>query len=236
MTQYNSLNVKLSNSKLNKLKSSIRNETDGVLRISSSMVGNSNDNTNFPHELLLTNRKVANIRKAFAKNTSTDIKLSKTQLSKMIQSRGFLGRLLGPLLKTGLPLMKSVIKPLAKSVLPPLGLAAAASAADAGIHKKFLGSGHNNTTLIISNDEMDDILKIVKSLEDSGVLLKGVSETIQHEVKEQREGFLSMLLGTLGASLLGDILSKGLSGKGVIRAGEGTIRQLELVMVPKELS
>ena len=189
------------------------------------MVGNSNDNTNFPHEFLLTNRQVANIRKAFAKNTSIDIKLSKTQLSKMIQSGGFLGRLLGPLLKTGLPLMKSVIKPLAKSVLIPLGLTAAASAADAGIHKKILGSGHaNNTTLIISNDEMDDILKIVKSLEDSGVLLKGVSETIQHEAKEQRGGFLSMLLGTLGASLLGDVLSKGLSVRGVIRAGEGTIR------------
>ena len=71
---------------------------------------------------------------------------------------------------------------------------------------------------------MDDILKIVKSLEDSGVLLKGVSENIQHEAKEQRGGFLGMLLGTLGASLLGDILSKGLSGKGVIRAGEATVR------------
>ena len=88
----------------------------------------------------------------------------------------------------------------------------------------MLGSGA--TTLIISNDEMGAILKIVKSLENSGVLLKGVikSETIQHEAKEQRGGFLSMLLGTLGASLLGDVLSKGLSGKGVIRAGEGTIR------------
>ena len=225
MTQYNSLNVKLSNSQLNKLKSSIKNENDVVLKISSNMVGNSNDNTNFLHELLLTNRQVANIRKAFANHLSTDIKLSKTQLSKLIQSGGFLGRLLGPLLKTGLPLMKSVIKPLAKSVLIPLGLTAAASAADAEIHKKILGSGrNNNTTLIISNDEMDDVLKIVKSLEDSGVLLKGVSETIQHEAKEQRGGFLSMLLGTLGASLLGDVLSKGLSGKGVIRAGEGTIR------------
>ena len=188
------------------------------------MVGNSNDNTNFPHELLLTNSQIGNIRKAFANHSSTDIKLSKTQLSKMIQSGGFLGKLLGPLLKTGLPLMKSVIKPLAKSVLIPLGLTAAASAADAGVHKKILGSGHNNTTLIISNDEMDDILKIVKSLEDSGVLLKGVGETIQHEAKEQRGGFLSMLLGTLAASLLGDVLSKGLSGKGVIRAGERTIR------------
>ena len=118
------------------------------------MIGNSNDNTNFPHELLLTNRQVANIRKAFANHSSTDIKLSKTQLSIMIQSGGFLGKLLIPLLKTGLPLMKSVIKTLAKSVLIPLGLTAAASAADAGVHKKILGSGHNNTILIIPNDEM----------------------------------------------------------------------------------
>ena len=218
MTQYNSLNVKLSNSQLNKLKSSIKNETDVVLRISSNMVSNSSDNTNFPHELLLTNRQVANICKAFAKNTSIDMKLSKTQLSKMIQSGGFLGNLLG---KLAGPLMK-VAMPLAKNVLAPLRLYAAMSAIDGSIKRKMLGSGA--TTLIISNDEMDYILKIVKSLENSGVLLKGVSETIQHEAKEQRGGFLGMLLGTLGASLLGDVLSKGLSGKGVIRAGEGTIR------------
>ena len=99
------------------------------------MIGD--NETNFPHQLLLTNRQVANIRKAFANNSSIDIKLSKTQLSKMIQSGGFLGRLLGPLLKTGLPLIKNVIKPLAKSVLIPLGLTAAASAADTGIHKKY---------------------------------------------------------------------------------------------------
>ena len=213
MTQYNSLNVKLSNSQLNKLKSSIKNETDVVLRISSNMVSNSNDNTNFPHELLLTNRQVANIRKAVAIHSSTDIKLSK-----MIQSGGCLGNLLG---KLAGPLMK-VAMPLAKNVLAPLGLTAAMSAIDGSIKKKMLGSG--TTTLIISNDEMDDIVKIVESLEDSGVLLKGVSETIQHEAKEQRGGFLSMLLGTLGASLLGDVLWKGLSGKRVIRAGEGTIR------------
>ena len=127
MTQYNSLNVKLPNSQLSKLKSAIKYVNDVVLRLSSNMVGSSNDNTNFPHELLLANRRVANIRKVFAKNTSIDIKLSKTQLSKMIQSGGFLDRLLGPLLKTGLPLMKSVIKPLTKSVLIPLGLTAAAS-------------------------------------------------------------------------------------------------------------
>ena len=135
MTQYSSLNVKLSNSQLSKLKSAIKNETDVVLRISSNMVGNSNDNISFPDELLSTNRQVANIRKDFANHSSTDIKLSKTQLLKMIQLGGFLGRLLGSLLKTRLPLRKSVIKSLAKSVLIPLGLTAAASPADAGIHK-----------------------------------------------------------------------------------------------------
>ena len=193
MTQYNSLKVKLSNLQLNKLKSAIKNETDLVLRLSSNMIGNSDNETNFPHKLLLTNRQVANLRKAFANQTSTDIKLSKTQLSKMIQLGGFLGRLLGPLLKTGLPLMKSVIQPLAKNVLILLGLTATASAADAGIHTKILRSGHN-ATLIISNDEMKDILKIVKSLEDSGLLLEGVSETIKNEAKEQKGSFLVCLL------------------------------------------
>ena len=209
MTQYNSLNVKLSNSPLNKLKSAIKKETEVVLKLSSNII--SDDETNFPCKLLSINRQVANLRKAFANYLSTHIKLSKTQISKMIQSGGFLGRLLGPLLKTGLPLIKNVIKPLAKSVLIPLGLTAAASAADAGIHKKILGSG--NTTLIISNNEIEDIIKIVKSLEDSGLLLKGVSETVQNEAREQKGGFLSMLLGTLDTSLLGNILT----GQGINR-------------------
>ena len=100
------------------------------------MIGNSNNATNFPYKLLLTNRQVTNLRKAFANYLSTDIKLSKAQLSKMIQSGEFLSRLLGPLLKTGLPLMKNAIQPLAKSVLIPVGLTAAASAEDARIHKK----------------------------------------------------------------------------------------------------
>ena len=144
------------------------------------MVGD--NESNFPHKLLLTNRQVSNLRKAFANHLSAGIKLSKTQLSKMIQLGGFLGKLLGPLLKTGLGLIKSVIKPLAKIVLIPLGLTGAASAADAGIHKKILGSG--NATLVISNDEIHDIIKIIKSLEDSGLLIKGVTETVQNEVKE----------------------------------------------------
>ena len=172
MTQYNSLNAKLSNSQLNKLTPAIKSKIEVVSRLSSNMVGD--DKANFPHKL---------------------------------------------------PLMKNVIKPLAKSVLIPLGLTAAASAADAGIHKKILGSEHNNTTtLIISDDKMKDIIRIVKSLDDSGLWLQGVSETIQNEAKEQKRWFLSMLLDTLGAKLLGNILAgKGINGaeEGVIRAGNG---------------
>ena len=238
MTQYNRLNTKLSNSQLNKLKSAIKNENDVVIRLSPNMIGDSNDKTNFPHELLLTDRQVSSIRKAFSNNLSVDIKFSKTQLSKMIQSGGFLGKLLGPLLKTGLPLIKNVITPLAKSVIIPLGLTAAASAADAEIHKKILGSGrhsssalHNTIALIISNKDMDDLIKTVKSLEDSGLLLKRVTESVQNEVKEQKGGFLGMLLG---ASLLGNLLTgkgtfhagKGVNKKGkeIHRAGEGIVR------------
>ena len=216
MTQYNSLNIKLSNSQLNKLNSAIKNETDVILRLSSNMIGNSDDEANFPHKLLLTNRQVASIRKAFANHTSTNIKLSKAQLTK-IQKSGFL-RFLAPLLKSGLPFLKSVIRSLSI-----LGLTVASSATDAAINKKKLGSGCH-TTLIISNDDMQDLLKIVKSLEDSGMLLDGSTETVKNEVKDQKSGFLSMLLGTLEPSLLGDLLTKNISGRGVVRAGEGTIR------------
>ena len=210
MALYNRVNVKLSTFQLNKLKSAIKNENEVVIRLSHSMIGYSNDKTNFSHELLLTDRQVSSIRKAFANNSSVDIKISKAQLSKMIESGGFLGKLLGPLLKTGLPLIKNVITPLAKSVLIPFGLTAAASAADAGIHKTILGSG-GHTTLIKSNNEIEDLIEIVKSLEDSRLLLKGITESVQNEIKEQKDGFLSILLGTLGASLLGNLLI----GKGV---------------------
>ena len=144
MTQYNSSNVKLSNSQL-QLKSAIKNKTEVVLRLSSNMIGD--DETNFPHKLLLTNRQVSNLRKAFTDKSSTDIKLSKTQISKMMQSAGILGRIFGPLLKRGLPLMKNVTKPLAKSVLIPFGLTAA-SAADAGIHKRTLRIGSSSFFLL----------------------------------------------------------------------------------------
>ena len=147
MTQYNNLNVKLSNSQLNKFKSAINNENEVVLRLSSNIIGD--NETNFSHKLLITNRQVSNLRQAFANHLSTETQLSKTQLFKMIQSGEFLGRLLGPLLKTGLQLIKNVIKPLAKSVLIPLGLTAAASAADAEIYQKNIRiRKHDNTNNI----------------------------------------------------------------------------------------
>ena len=142
---------------------------------------------------------------------SADIKLSKAQIIKIIQSGGFLGSLLSKLAD---PLMKVAV-PLAKNILAPLGVTAAVSAIDAGIQKKIHGSG--TTTLIISNEEMNDIIKIIQSLEDSNILLKGVTNTIKNETKEQKGGFLSVLLGTLGASLLGNLLT----GKGIVRAGSG---------------
>ena len=187
MTRYNSLNVKLSNSQLNKLKSAIKNETDVILRLSSNMVGNSNNETNLPHKLLLTNRQILSLRKAFNNHTSADIKFSKAELTKM--QKGEFLRFLARLLKPELPLLISVIKPLGM-----LGLTAAASATDVAINKKVLGSG-NHITLIISNDNMQDLLKIVKSLEDSGILLDGITETVKNEVKDQKGCFLSMLLG-----------------------------------------
>ena len=128
MTQYNTLNVKLSNSKLNKLKSEIKNGTKVTLNLSSNIVGDSKDENHFPHKLLLCHAQVLKLRKTFANHSSTYIKLSKTHLHKIVQSGRFLGRLLGPLLKTGLPLIVNVLKPLAKSVLMPLGLTLAASA------------------------------------------------------------------------------------------------------------
>ena len=186
MTQYNSLNVRLSNSQLDKLKSAIKSGTDVILRLSSNMIGNSEDETNFPRKLLLTNRQVANLHKASANHTLTDIKLSKAQLTKM-KKVGFF-RFLAPLLKSGLLLLKSVITPL---VL--LGLTAAVSATDAAINKTVLGSG-NHTTLIISNDDMQDLLKITESLEDSGILLDGTTETVKIKLKSKKVVFYQYFL------------------------------------------
>ena len=170
MVEYSKVNGKLSDIQLRKLKTAVKDKKGTTLRISLNMF-NGND---LPHELLLTTR----LRNAFNNNILTDLKLSKAKISKIIQSRGFLGSLLS---KLGGPVMKAAI-PLAKNVLAPLGITAAASAIDAGIQKKIHGSG--TTTLIISNEEMNDIMKIVQALEDSNILLKGVTKTIKNETKE----------------------------------------------------
>ena len=236
MTQYNTWNVKLSNSQLNKLMSGIKIGTEVTLKISLNV---SSDENIFPHKLLLTNTQVSNLRKAFANNFSANIKLSKTRLHKIGQSGGFLGRLLGPLLKTGLPLIENVLKPLAKSVLIPIWWTSAASATDVVIHKKTFGSNYvtkvsdrarpsdlaKRPKLRISNEEMNDIMKIFKSLEEFGLLIKGVSETIKNKAKEQTEGVLRMLLGTLSAILSWTLLAcKDIvkAGECKITAGEGT--------------
>ena len=162
-------------------------------------------------EFLLATREKPKLRNAFNNNMSIVIKLSKAQISKIIQSGGFLGSLLS---KLASPLIKVAVS-LAKNFLALLGITAAAAAIHVGIQKKMHGSG--TTTLIISNEEMNDIMKIAQALEISNILLKGVTETIKNETKEQKGRFFSMLLSTLGPSLLGNLLS----GKETVRAGSG---------------
>ena len=184
MVEYSKVNVKLSDSQIKKLNDAVKYNKGTTLRIDLKMF-NGND---LPHDLLLTARQKSKLRNAFNNNNmSADLKLSKTQISNLIQSGGFLSKLLGPLLKTGLPLIKNVIKPIAKGVLVPLGFTTAASAADAGIHKKILESG--TTTLIISNEEINDIMKIVQALEDSHILLKGATNKLKMKQKDKKKDF-----------------------------------------------
>ena len=210
MVEYNKVDCKLTNVQLNKLKKAVKSNEGATLRL-----GISNFNKDeTPHELLLTTRPNTKLRNTLNNNSATDIKLSKAQIKKLIQSGGFLGKLLS---KLGGPLMK-VAMPLAKNVLTPLGLTASMSFIDGSIQKKIHGAG---VKLIIEQKDMKDIMKIIKALKNSGILLNGVSKTIKNETKEQRGGFLSMLFGTLGASLLGNLLT---GGKGIMRAGDGIVR------------
>ena len=210
MVEYTKINCKLTNIQLNKITKSIKDGSELVLRL-----GAKNFNKDeLPHELFLTTTQSTKLRNAINNNMSTDIKFSKAQLKKLIKSGGFSGSLLS---KIAGPLMK-VAMPLAKNVLAPLGLTAAMSAIDGRIPKKMRGDG---IKLMIEDEDMNDIMKIIKALEKSGISLDGVGKTIENEVKEQKGGFLNMLLGTLGASLLGNLLA---GGKGIMRAGEGIMR------------
>ena len=219
MVGYSKVDCKLTNVQLNKLKKAVKSNEGVTLRLG---IRNFNKDES-PHELLLTTRQNTKLRNDVNNNSATDIKLSKTQIKKIIQSGEFLGKLLSKLAD---PLMK-VAMPLAKNVLTPLGLTTAMSAIDGSIQKKIHGS---EVKLIIKQEDMKDIMKIIKALENYGILLKGVSKVIKNETKEQRGGFLSMLLGTLGASLLGNLLSGGkgsvairAKGEGIMRPGKGSV-------------
>ena len=208
MVEYSKVNCKLTNVQLNKLKKSVKSNEGVTLRLG---IKNFNKDE-LPHELLLTTRQSTKLCNTINNNSATDIKLTKAQIKRLIQSGGFLGKLLSKLVG---PLMK-VALPLAKNVLAPLGLTTAMSAIDGSIQKKIHGSG---VKLIIEQEDMNDIMKII------------VTKTIENETKEQRGGFLGMLLGTLGASLLGNLLTGGkgsvasrAKGEGIIRAGDGIVR------------
>ena len=170
MVEYNKVNVKLSNSQLNKSRTAAKDKAGVTLRMN---IKTFNGN-NLPHELLLITRQKTRLRNAFENNMLTVIKLSKAQTSKIIQSGGFLGSLLS---KLAGPLMR-VAAPLAKNILGPLGTTTAASAIGAAIQKKKKIHGSGTTTLIISNEEKNDIMETVQALEDSNVLLKEVTKTI----------------------------------------------------------
>ena len=230
MVEYSEVNCKLTNVQLNKFKKAVKSNEGATLRLG---IRNFNKDER-PHELLLTIRQNTKLKNALNNNSATDIKLSKAQIKKIIQSGGLLGKLLS---KLAGPLMKVALS-LAKNALAPLGSPAAMSAIDGSIQKKIHGSGATKgagVKLIIEQEDMKDIMKIFKALENSGILLKGVSKTIKHETKEQRGEFLSMLLGTLGASLLGNLLTGGkrivraaerssasrAKGEGIVRAGDG---------------
>ena len=175
MVEYSKVNGKVTNTQLKKPKTAVKNKIETTLRMSLKMF----DGNNLPHELLLTTRQKAKLRNVFNNNMSTDLKLFRAQISKILQSSGFLGSLLS---KLAGPLMKVAI-PLVKDVLAPLGITAAASVIDAGIQKKIHGSG--TATLIISNEEMNGIMKIAQALEDSNILLKGFTKAIKNETKDK---------------------------------------------------
>ena len=212
MVEYTKINVQL-----NKLKKAAKPNEGATLRLGIKKF----NKVELPHELSLTTRQNTKLRNAINDNLATDIKLSQAQIKKLIKSGGFLGKLLT---KLAGPLMK-VAMPLAKNVLAPLGLTAAMSVIDGSIQKKIHGLG---VKLIIEQEDMNDIMKIIEALENSGILLKGVTKTIESENKEQRGGFLGIILGTLGASLLGNLLTGGTgimrAGDGIVRAGDGIVR------------
>ena len=202
MVEYERVNLKLSNQQIKKIKEAVKSNNGTTLRI-----GNKNFNkADLLHELFLTQTQINELREKIENNMSTDIKLGKAQINKLIKE----GAALGSILARFLPkLIKPAIS-LGKNILAPLGLSAAMSATDAAIQKKLYGSG--TKTVRFSDKDLDDMTKIVKALEDSNVLMKGITETLKNDIKKgDALPLILMLLRTLGASLL--------TGRGMYRAG-----------------
>ena len=217
MTNYQEARVELTNAQLSKLKYAAKNKIGTILRLNKK---NSEDEE-LPHESLLTTRQTAKIRNVFANNVSTDIKLSKAQISKIIQSGGYFGSWLGNLGKKALA---NIAIPLARDNLPGV-VSNLTSNSINKFERKISGRGAvragKGFTLFISNEDLNDVIKIIKSLEDSGVLIDGVTETVKREIKKEVSGFLGALLAPLPASLVQPVISsvvKGISGRGVRRA------------------
>ena len=210
MVQYNKIDLHLTPLQLKKIADAVKNNNGPTIRLS-----NENFNKNqLIHELYLTEQQLNKLRKKIENKASTDIKLSKVQIKKIIKEGGNLGRLL-------MNFLPKSIKPaisIGKNILASLGLSAAVSATDAAIQKKIYGAG--SKTLIISKNDLNDLIKIATALEEHDILLKGTTKTIKNNTKKQEGAFLSMLLGTLGASLLGNLLT----GKGLYRTGKGIYR------------
>ena len=173
MEDYNKINAKLSNLQISKLKTAVKNNEGAILRISSKMF----TLDNLPHELFLTQRQITKLRNNIENNMLTDVKLSKAQIKIIIMSGDALGSILGKLLRN----LIKVARPILKNVALPLGLSIAMSGIDGAIQKKIHGSG---TTVIFSNEEINDMIKIVKGLEDSDILLEGVTETLKNDIKK----------------------------------------------------
>ena len=219
MVEYNKIDLNLTDSQLKKLKNAIKNKNGTTIRL-----GNENFNKNeLIHESYLTERQIKKLIGKIENNMSTDIKLSKAQINKIIKEGGNLGRLL-------MNFLPRLIKPtisIRKNILAPLGLSAAMSATDAAFQKNMYRSG--NKTLIISNNDLNDLIKIATALEEHDIFLKGTGRAIKNNAKKQEGGFLSMLLGALGASLLGNLLTgKGMyrTGKGLYRTGQGLKKKI----------
>ena len=220
MASYQEARLKLTNTQLNKLKSAAKNNTGPILNVNKKNV----EDEELPHELFLTIRQTTKITNAFANNMSTDIKLSKTQISKIIQSGGSFGSWLGNLRKKA---PTNIAIPLARDSSPVL-VSNLTSNAINKFERKISGKeavrAGRGFYLFISNEDMNDIIKIIKSFEDSGVLIDGVTETVKHEIQKQKGRFPGALLEPLAASIVQPVISsvvKVISERGVPRAGGG---------------